>query len=46
MENPATGSQIAQVCLADAQDVDSAVMVAESAFAPWAALSLQKGLTN
>ncbi|QIA63256.1 aldehyde dehydrogenase family protein [Vibrio astriarenae] len=42
VENPATGSQIAQVCLADAQDVDSAVMVAESAFAPWAALSPAK----
>ncbi|MDR9828570.1 aldehyde dehydrogenase family protein [Vibrio sp. FNV 38] len=41
VENPATGAPIAQVCLADAKDVDSAVMVADQAFSTWSKSSPQ-----
>lgn len=39
VENPATGKQIAQVCLADAGDVSSAVVAADRAFPDWARLA-------
>ncbi len=37
--NPATGQVIAEVCLATAQDIESAIQAAKSAFPAWSALS-------